>query len=369
MRLHDFIFSNKPKHRITRHLVFWAVYCTFFWLQSFAPRKYSELYISDTYYFAFLNLCAFGPVFVCLVYFFIYFLLPYLRQQRYIHFLFYFFISYLVGTFINYYTAGIFLNSVDYSIPVEPNFQRRMEFGNYNTRWGMIIAIIALGIKLSKDWYLQQQENLEILKRKTRTEMRSQKARINPDMLFRSLDTIYSNIQAGSNNANSLILNLSDLLSYSLYESDMEKVPLEKELMEAQHLISLENLSNEYVIDLQVESQVDLSTKAIVPMTIVKLVEECVSLRNSPDSFWEQLGVKILISDTLTAMLSFHSLTPFLSSDSGLAFIENIHKRMSEHYIPGDYSIEFTGNGQNTSIKLALKLRVRQNQKSFRASS
>lgn len=358
MQLNEFIFSDKPLHRITRHLVFWTVYCTFFWLQSFAPRKYSELFLTDTYYFAFLNLCAFGPVFVLLVYIFIYFLLPYLRQQRYELFLFYFFIAYLGGTFINYYTAGIFLHSVDYSIPVEPNFQRRMEFGNYNTRWGMIIAIIALGIKLSKEWYQQQQENLDILQRKTRAEMQSQKARINPDMLFRSLDTIYFSIQARSNNANALILNLSDLLSYSLYESDTDNVPIEKELIEVRHLISLEDLSDACTINLHVESERDTSTELISPMTIVKFVEECINLRNFPDSFWRQLSLKIIVNDTLTATLSFHNLTAFLSTDNGLAFIENLHKRMTHHYVRGDYKMEFIEDERNTSIKLTLRLRT-----------
>jgi len=354
MTIDELIFSKKLSHRITRHLVFWAIYCTFFWLQSFAPRNYNELYISDTYYFAFLNLCAFGPVFVLLVYLFIYYLLPYLRQERYGLFLFYFFTFYLAGTLINYYTAGIFLNSVDYSIPIEPTFQHRMEFGNYNTRWGMIIAIIALGIKLSKDWYLQQQENLGILNRKIRTEMRLQKARIHPDMLFRSLDTIYSSIQAGSSKSNSLLLSLSDLLSYSLYESDTEKISLGQELIEVQHLISLENLSDACTIDLQVETERNVDTKSIVPMTIVKLVEGCMSLRNFPDSFWQHLSVKIHVSDTLTATLSFYHLTGL--STNAEAFIENINRKISENYTSEDYHVASTEDGKGSSIKLELKL-------------
>jgi len=99
------------------------------------------------------------------------------------------------------------------------DLQHKIEMSNFNTRWGMVIAIIALGIKSTKSWYLQQKENLEILKKKTRAEMQLQKSRIHPQLLLRSLDSIYINIQKRSGNASTMILNLSGLLCYSLYEA------------------------------------------------------------------------------------------------------------------------------------------------------
>ena len=359
MSTDEFIFSNKPAHRLTRHLVFWTIYCTSFWLQSFAAREYSELYESDAYYFAFLNMCAFAPVFILLVYNFIYFLLPLLRQHRYIHFLFYFIISYLAGTFINYYMAGIFLNNVDYPDPVEPNFQHRIEFGNYNTRWGMIIAIIALGIKLSKDWYLQQRENLEILKKKTRTEMQLQKARLHPDLLFRSLDTIYLHIQAGSSASQSLILHLSDLLSFSLYESERQLVPVEKELKELQHLISLEKLNNVCSIDLTLESKCDLNTRFIRPMALVKLLQGCISFRNEPGSFFNEIALNISVADQLTLKLAIINLKSISGINNiGNALTESLRKILSEHYSQGACLVQFNDDKSYPLINIISPLEI-----------
>ena len=160
MRRADLILSNKPPHRFVRHLVFWVVYCTYFYVQSLAPRTFAEFQNRDTYYFAWLNLCCFGPVFIFAVYFSIYYLLPkILARKKYAFFLLGFLLLYVAGTFVNYFMAGIFLSHVHYSTPLENNFQHRMQFGSYNTRWGMVIAIIAIGIKLTKTWYLQQKEN------------------------------------------------------------------------------------------------------------------------------------------------------------------------------------------------------------------
>lgn len=358
MQWNEFIFSNKTSYRVARHLVFWGVYCFYFWMQSFAPRKLDEFFIGDTYYFAFLNLCCFGPVFIFAVYFFIYYLLPQtLQKKRYGLFVFYFLMVYLLGTLINYFTAGIFLNSVNYSIPIEPDFQRRIEFGSYNTRWGMIIATVALGIKLSKDWYLQQKENLGILTQKTRTEMRLQKARIHPELLFRSLDTIHSNIRSGSVHSNSMILNLSDLLSYSLYESEMEFVPLEKELIELQHLVCLEQLNKESLVNIQMQTEGEISNKLIAPMVLIKLLEECITLLHQTGASY-LLNLHVMVAkNALYLNLSFRDLDEkSYSIIKWPLLFDKANNRLSEDYPATDYQIELAEGQKERAIKLNIKL-------------
>jgi two-component system LytT family sensor kinase len=359
LTLHQFIFSNKAVHRISRHAAFWVVYCTYFYLQSLAPSKYDEFFISDTYYFAFLNLCCFAPVFISAVYFFIYFLLPKtLQKKKYALFVFGFLMVYSVGTLINYFMAGIFLNSVHYSVPVESNFQHRLEFGNYNTRWGMIIAIIALGIKLSKDWYLQQKGNLEILRKKIRTEMQLQKARIHPELLFRSLDAIYANIQSGFVNSTSMILNLSDLLSYSLYESETELVLLEKELLELHNLISLEQQNKNSFIEIQVQKEGETANKYIAPMVIVKLLEESITLLYKAGILSCLVSLQITVVNYLLSLkLSFIDLDENSSSIvKWPLLINNTQNRLSEYYSTTDYQIELVKEKKETIISLNLRL-------------
>lgn len=339
--------------------MFWILYCTYFWVQSFAPKKFDEFFIGDTYYFAFLNLCCFAPVFIFAVYFFVYYLLPNtIKKKKYGQFVLGFILVYIFGTFINYFTAGIFLDNVHYSIPIEPNFEHKLEFGNYNTRWGMIIATVALGIKLSKDWYLQQKENMEILRKKTRTEMQLQKARIHPELLFRSLDTIYTNIQSGAANSTSMILNLSDLLSYSLYETDMELVPFEKELLELQHLIFLEQLNKESAIKIKVQREGDISNKFIAPMVIVKLIEESITLLYNAETLSWLINLRIIVvNNTLSLHLSFIDLNEKLSAIiKWNLLIDNTRNRLSEYYSATDYQIELTEEKIETVISLKIRL-------------
>ncbi|WP_158085227.1 histidine kinase [Niastella vici] len=345
--------------RVVRHLVFWVIYCTYFYIQSLAPRTIAEFGNSDTYYFAWLNLCCFGPVFIFAVYFSIYYLLPKtLADKKYALFLFYFLLLYATGSYVNYFMAGIFLSHVHYSTPVENNFRHRIEFGNYNTRWGMVIAIIAIGIKLTKTWYLQQKENLEILKKKNRTAIQLQKARLHPDFLLRSLDTIYTNIQSGSGKAPSIILNLSDLLSYSLYENGKELVPLEREIGQLNNFIALEQQGKAGTINMHLQTGSVTNSLYIVPLVIIKILEETTALLHTRE---QTVCLQTLQVATEKNQVSITLLIhPLYNEPGGIPnwsyIVENTQRRLLEYYSPNDFQIDLSENEQETGLRLHLTL-------------
>ena len=230
--------------------------------------------------------------------------------------------------------------------------------GNYNTRWGMIIATIALGIKVSKDWWLQQQENLEILRKKTRTEIQIQKALFHPDLFIRSLNTIYTTIQSGSEKAPALILHLSDLLSYSIYESDSKLISLEKELSGLQNLIVLEKQHKKYSIEILSPAEKEIQGNMIAPGTIVKLFEESISLLHDSDVLHSEITLDIAIANNNFSLnLTFNGLPEkALTSSKWLLLLENTGNKLDEFYNKPDYKVKLTTDKNRMSIKLDLKL-------------
>lgn len=356
MKGYDFIFSNKTSYRVKRHLAFWLIYCIYFYLQSIPPKTYDEFFVLKTYYIAWMSLLCFAPVFVAVTYFFIYYLLPKtIKKNKYFRFIVGFLLLYIAGTFINYFTAEIFL----YYTGFFPNtFQHRIQMGNFNTRWGMVIATIALGIKLSKDWYLQQKENLQILKSKSRNEMQLQKFRIHPEFLLRSLDAIYIDMQSGFINAPSMILKLSDVLSYSLYETDSELVLLEKEITEVRHFIFLEQLNRECAIEIQMHINGRLENKYIAPMVIVKLLDECITLLHDTETESGILYLHIIaVTNTLSVdltIINFKEKIP--GNDQWPLLVAKAQNRLREYYNKPDYEIELVKEKSETRIKLNLLL-------------
>src|SRR6476661_8645542 len=92
-----------------RHILFWFVYCTYFYIQSIVPQSLREFTIAATYRNAFVSLCSFMPVCILSVYISLYFILPfYIETRRYGGAIIAFLILFATGTLINYYGAGIY---------------------------------------------------------------------------------------------------------------------------------------------------------------------------------------------------------------------------------------------------------------------
>src|SRR5882672_3101254 len=102
MTRQEFIFSNRVKHRMSRHLVFWILYCTYFWMQSINPYGVEDFSHANTYKFAFYSLCCFGPTCILSTYLTVYFLLPaFLEKRKYALFATGFFLLVGLDLFIN----------------------------------------------------------------------------------------------------------------------------------------------------------------------------------------------------------------------------------------------------------------------------
>ena len=238
---------------------------------------YSDFFRPVTYYYAVLAVCAFAPVFIATAYLFRFYVSEMVKRRKYGQAIIIFIAIYILGIFINYFTAGLYLGSVRFSIPVLNNFQHRLESANYNTRLALILGIVMLGIELAKSWYLKSQENLQMLKSKARAEMQIKKSRIHPLWLFRALDKIRKSLDQQSVMSTTMILNLSDLLSYSLYETDAELVKLEQELAELQHLLSIERSDPGALVNIDLIISGELTGKYLAPMSVINRVVEYIT--------------------------------------------------------------------------------------------
>lgn len=132
---------------------------------------------------------------------------------------------------------------------------------------------IAAGIKFSKKWFLQQRENEKLAKQKLATELQLLKTSIHPRFLFHSLHTVEKHINNSSTQSPGLILQLSDLLSYILYENDKNWVELEKELEIIRGYINLEEKSFGDKLVLKAEFPENTNNRFIVPCILLSFAE------------------------------------------------------------------------------------------------
>ncbi len=201
----------------------------------------------------------------------------------------------------------------------------------------IIISPVAFttGFKLFMDWYKERRET-EILKQeKTDAELKFLKSQTNPHFLFNTLNSIYGLALEKSEKTPSLILKLSDILSYTLYESNVEKVALGKELMLIENIIALEKERYEkrVVIDYRVEG--DVEGIKIPPLILVPFIENAFKhgLKNEVKKGWINIYINAS-KDTLNFKIenSISKLEDEENNNGGGLGLQNVSRRLDLLY-------------------------------------
>ncbi len=106
----------------------------------------------------------------------------------------------------------------------------------------IIVSPVAFttGFKLFWSWFQNRNETESLRQEKTDAELKFLKSQTNPHFLFNTLNSLYGLALAKSDKTPALILKLSDILSYTLYESNNDRVALDKEITLIENIIALE---------------------------------------------------------------------------------------------------------------------------------
>ena len=275
MNTHEFIFSNRLKYRLGRHVIFWILFSLHFIIQNLMIGGPGEAKTSRTFLESVSHFLYFLPIYLLSTYFFIQVLLTrFLFRQRYTAFVFSFLVLFVISFMIIYYAGTFYLHNATGKPYSQINFKANKYHAIVD---GLFVPFmlfgIAAGIKFSKKWLLQQRKNEKLAKQKLATELQLLKTSIHPRFLFYSLHTVEKHIHNSSIQSPALILQLSDLLSYILYENDKNWVELEKELEIIRGYINLEEKSFSDKLVLKTEFPDNTNNMFIVPCILLSFVE------------------------------------------------------------------------------------------------
>lgn len=123
--------------------------------------------------------------------------------------------------------------------------------------------------------FKREQEYRERLTELTNAQLSLLKGQINPHFLFNNLNNIYSLVIRKDAQAPEMILKLSDLLRYVIYQSANSKVSVMDETEQIKNLISLCRLKNEDNNNIHLDTGKLTRNYFIEPMILIPLVENC----------------------------------------------------------------------------------------------
>jgi len=194
---------------------------------------------------------------------------------------------------------------------------------------------VLVGFKFGWDALHTQKKVQELKSSVKESELQFLKSQINPHFLFNNLNNLYAHAVEQSPKTPDIILELSDVLRYMLYECTADFVSLGKELKQLKSYISLSELQIEDrgIVNFNVENC--QTTHRIAPLILIVFIEN--AFKHSSSSQSEEIKINIDITETEEGILkfrcfnSFRNLSNTTSLEGGIG-LENVKKRLDLIY-------------------------------------
>ncbi|MEM0939899.1 MAG: histidine kinase [Bacteroidota bacterium] len=218
------------------------------------------------------------------------------------------------------------------------------------------IAILS-GFKFAWD-AIQKQVELQGIKRDMEEgELQFLKSQINPHFLFNNLNNLYSHSLRRSPKTPEIILEMSGLLRYMLYECKEQFVSLEKEMEQLQNFVKLSELQVETRGCVAFETSELQPGYKIAPLILLVFVENAFKHAQALQTKDIEIRVKISQEGTILRFYSGNNYIPSSrSSMNGHGIgLENVKKRLDYLY-PNAHRLSITSNKQWYEVNLTLEL-------------
>jgi LytS/YehU family sensor histidine kinase len=136
---------------------------------------------------------------------------------------------------------------------------------------------------ITQKWSEQQDQVKNIQINQLQTELKYLRSQINPHFLFNGLNTVYGYIDMNNNLARNMMVQFSDLLRYNLYEADVEKIELEKEIKYLQDYVALQKARSNDNVRVTLKVNYENGSVKIAPLIFMAFVENAFKYASRSD--------------------------------------------------------------------------------------
>lgn len=344
------------KQRILQHAIFWVaifIYSTIF----FGYPNHLLIWAKVT--------LSIMPVDMAFVYITIYYLLPkYLLKKKYLIFVILFLIlGYIDEIFLRYISFEFFEFKSKYTI--EDVF---IGAGSYNIFSNYYFALIAIALRLFRIWHKESELAKKNLKDKYDAELKLKevehnmlKAQLHPHFLFNTLNNLYALTLEKSDKSSEIVLKMSNLLHYMLYECNKGSVSLKKEIDQVLNYIALEQLRyDEYDLTINIKNDCQSTDLNIAPLLILPFVENCFKHGTSNEVGSSWINIAFSCQNKKFYMFIENSISDRSensnekSSDEGIG-LKNVKQRLQSLY-PNKHTLEISNEEDRFSATLKIEL-------------
>ncbi len=295
---------------------------------------------------------------MALVYVNIYFLFPrFVLNKKYASYILYFIIALCVFYVIRTELIYQFINENVW--PESETPQNAYSFNHILVVFLIGIYDVALvtTIKLTADWIFERKRIEQLQEEQLRTELNLLKSQIQPHFFFNTLNNLYALAINKSDDAPRVILKLSDMMQYVLYEVNSPKVTLLQEIKHIDNYIDIEKMRFNDRIESELDITGEIEDVMVPPLLFLSFVENCFKhgLKEN-DNIFINMSFKVIDKNYLEFKLK-NNFNPNVKPNKNHGIgISNAKRRLNLLFY-NDYILEtkIIDNNYNLLLKIPIR--------------
>lgn len=224
----------------------------------------------------------------------------------------------------------------------------------------LLIVVLASVVKILRHNYqsLERNKTLENKILQAQLQLKEQelkflKMQIHPHFLFNSLNTIYGFALKKKEEAPEMILKLSNLLDYILYQVNKPKVNLQDEIDHLEDYIALEEMRFNDTLKVNFYKENINETIQVAPMLLIPFLENSFKHGEIINGSM-QVDISLKMNNNTLLFKIENSSNNAKGEKPGIG-LENIRKRLEMLY-PNDHQLKITHENEKFSVDLQIEI-------------
>ncbi len=224
----------------------------------------------------------------------------------------------------------------------------------------LFVTLLSTILRVITDWWRYQREKQTLQTQTIQSELRFLKSQINPHFLFNTLNNLYALTLKKSDKAPEIVLKLSEIMRYMLYECNEKRVLLTKEIQYINNYLDLERLRQAGAVEISFTTEGHISEQLVAPLLFVPFLEN--SFKHGLSHHMRGGGFVRLHLKVQGDELEFNienskaeQLPRQEHPRSGGIGLVNVNQRLKILY-PGKYTLNVQDQPHQYSVKMVLQL-------------
>lgn len=205
-------------------------------------------------------------------------------------------------------------------------------------------------------WLIKQiKATITLKNEQQKMEVSHLQSQVNPHFFFNMLNNLYGLVDKDAKKAQTLILKLSDMMRYSIYDGQKSSVTIAEEVEYLKNYIELHKMRYHKEIDVQFQTHIQDENSQVMPLLFIILLEN--AFKHGVENLHENAFVKVNLiatQDEVHFAVENNFDEESLTTEKGIG-LKNLKRRLELIY-PQKHSLSFTSEDEIYKSQLTIQL-------------